>query len=241
MNRNRKGNNWNRTPQKKKKSKVSKEPDLHSLITARFPKDLMGSACFPASQTRKMLFHTRKLLQGAVPFIVQDFEVNNVFSPDTVNSCTGFAQMAAIYGQYVCLKVKFRYNVANNENALPVYFGCIARDVQPSTTITTWAQATDSLELAPTTGPQLVGETSGQAIFRSRWYTIDPAAVVGNKLSYYSDVDYTALTSSAPTRLVWVSFILTADLATTNLTNGAFLDFYLELTTEFFSLKNLAS
>jgi len=222
--------------------KVNEKALLHDIVQSRFPRDLMGSTAFPSSQTRKMCFHQRTLLQGAVPFIVVDFSVNNVFNPGAGGSCTGFAQLAAIYSEYFAFKVKFRYNIASNENALPVYFGCIVRDIQPSTTIATWANANDSLELAPTTGPQLVGETSGQGIYRSRWYTLDPGDIVGNKLHYYGSRDYAAFTGgTGPTALVWLGFILASDLAGTNLTNGAFLDMYLEITTEFYSLKNLAS
>ncbi len=214
---------------------------LHNLGQGRLPKDLMGSAPFPGSMTKKMLYHQRLLLQGAVSFVVQDYSVNSAFSPGTSGSCTGFSQLAAIYAAYLVIKVRFRYNVVNNENALPVYFGCIARDTQPSTTITTWAQANDSLELAPTTGPQAVGETSGQGVYRSKWYTIDPSVIVGNPLQYYGSGSFSGNVTGSPSAIVWVSFILASDLSTTNLTNGAFLDMYLELTTEFFDLKNLAA
>ncbi len=220
---------------------VNEKALLHDIVQARFPRNLMGSTAFAASMTRKMCFHERVLLQGAVPFIVQDYRVNGVFNPGAGGSCTGFAQLAAIYSAYFTFKVRFRFNVAANEPALPVFFGCIARDTQPSTTIASWANANDSLELAPTTGTLVVGEASGQGIYRSRWYTLDPGDIVGNRLQYYGSGGYGGLTSGLPPSLVWVSFILASDVAGTNLTNGAFLDMYLELTTEFFSLKNLAS
>ncbi len=227
--------------QQRRKARTNELQLLHSLVGGRFPKDLMGSAPFPSSMTRKMLYHQRLLLQGAVPFIVQDFSINDPFAPGSTGTCTGFSQLAAIYAAYLVIKVKFRYNVSSNENALPVFFGCISRDIQPSTTITTWAQANDSLEIAPTTGPQLVGETSGQAIYRSKWYSLDPSCLVGNPLQYYGSGSFSGQSTGSPSSLIWTSFILVSDVAGTNLTNGAFLDFYLEMTTEFFSLKNLAA
>jgi hypothetical protein len=215
---------------------------LHDIVQARFPRDLMGSTAFPTNQMRKMVFHERLLLQGAVPFIVQDYRVNNPFSPTGgAGTCTGFAQLAAIYAEYLVVKIRFRFNVVSNENALPVFFGCILRDTQPSTTIASWANANDSLELAPTTGPLVVGETSGQGVYRSKWYTVDPSDIVGNRLQYYGSGSYAGLTSTSPSSIVWLSFLLVSDVSATNLTNGGFIDMFIEMTTNFFSLKNLAS
>lgn len=209
------------------------EVQLSKLASARIPRNLMGTAPFPNNTTRKMLFRQRILVAAAAPYFVVDYQVNNT------NNTSGIATLGAIYNFYRVQHIRFRYNVAGNEPAVPLFFGCVARDVQPSTTITTWAQANNSLEIAPTTGPQLVGETSGQAIFRSKWYSINPGDILGNRLLYFSDPGYVGVPTNVPTKVLWVSFILTADLASTNLTNGAFLDFYLELTTEFFSLINL--
>ncbi len=239
-NRNAKRNKRNRKVKGSKK--VNEHVFLHDVVQARFPRNLMGSTAFPSSQVRKMCFHERLLLQGAVPFIVQDYRLNGVFNPTGAGtSCTGFSQLAAIYNEYFAFKARFRYNLVSNENALPVYFGCIVRDIQPSTTIASWANGNDSLELAPTTGPQCVGETSGQGVYRSPWYSIDLGDVVGNKLQYYGSGNYASVVTANPAGITWLGFVLTSDLATTNLTNGAFIDMYLEITTEFFSLKNLAS
>jgi hypothetical protein len=183
---------------------------------------------------------------------VKDYYINGAYSPERGvggPTMTGFPQLAAIYNYYLVTKAKFRYNVANNENTLPVFFGCVCRDSSPADAITTWQQANDNLEMSPTTGIQLVGQTSGQSIFRSKWYSIDPAEISGNPLQYYASptgsiitiTNFAGLTNSNPNSVVFVSFILASDLSGTNLVNGAFLDFYLELTTMFYSLKNLAS
>jgi len=238
-----KTNNIKKSNKNKNRKQIrrNKQDEFNSLMVMKLPKELLGSAAFPSTMKRKLLFHSNNLLQGAVPFIVSDFRLNGAFSPDGAGSCTGFSQLAAIYSFYKVITCKFRYNVAANENALPVFFGVVCRDIQPSTTITTYAIAKDSLELAPTTGIQLVGETSGQGIYRSRWYKINPASVLGNAIEYYAQVSYSNATSNNPTNLIWASFVLYSSLVGTNLTNGVFLDFYLELTTEFYSVKNLAS
>jgi hypothetical protein len=210
-------------------------------MAAPIPKGLMGSSAFPSAMKRKLLFRFQSVLNGAVDHITQDFRLNGAFSPDGVGSCTGFAQLAAIYNFYKVINNRFRFNVVSNEQAVPVFFGCICRDAQPSTSITTWAIASNSLELAPTTGPLLVGEATGASVYRSRWYAIHPAVPVGNALEYYGYGVYSSTVASNPAQLTWVSFVLNSVAAGTNLTNGCFLDFYLEFTTEFYSPKNLAA
>lgn len=228
---------------KTKPKRINDELLLHQLIIPKLPKELMKSSPFPVSMTRKLLFHERVILQGAVPFIVKDYILNGAFLPSGIagNFMTGFAQLAAIYNVYIVIKARFKYIVNTNEPGVPIYFGVICRDIQPSTTILSWANANDSLEMSPTTGIQSVGETTGMGTFRSKWYQINPSEIYGNPLQYYTSNNVSSVVTANPGALIFGSFILTSDLVGTNLTNGAFLDFYLELTTMFYSLKNLAS
>jgi len=146
-------------------------------------------------------------------------------------------ELAAIYNFYVVTHVKVRFEVSANEPALPVFFGYIFRDTQPSTIITTFPLARDALEVAPTTGMFLIGETTGSSVFRSKWYKIRPDEVIGNPLSYYGNYNYSAAVGSNPAQLIWGTFILTSYQNATLLTNGAFLNLNLVMTTKFYQTE----
>jgi len=143
--------------------------------------------------------------------------------------------MAAIYSLYLVTGFKIRYVVAGNEPAIPVNFGLVFRDIQPSTVITTYALAQNSLEVAPTTGSNMVGETTGQSIWRSRWIKIKPAAVVGQAFSYYGTPAYGAAVTANPTALIWCALVATSFAAGTNIANGVIVSMNMQLSTRFYS------
>ncbi len=176
-------------------------------------------------------------LDVANSYKVSEWRMNSAFSPDTVGTPSGFNELAAIYNFYRVIGVKFYFRVAANETSLPVQFGAIARDTQPSTTITTYAKAINSLEVAPSTGINLIGGTTGMSVYRSQEYTLDCGSIVGNRLEYLSDIDYRGLITGQPSQVVWLAFVTCSVASGTNLTNGLYLDMFIILDTIFTSTK----
>jgi len=219
----------------KKKPKLTEQRLVTNIMSTHVPKNLMRSSPIPPFTIRRLLYQYNAVVQGAAPFILVEFRANGAFSPDAVGTPSGFNEMATMYTLYLVTHVRVRYSVAANEPAVPVNFGLIFRDIQPSTIINTYQKAINSLEVSPSTGPNLVGETTGMSVYRSRWYKIQPAAVVGQAFSYFGTPAYGSAVTSNPTALIWMDFVLTSFNAATNLTNGAFLSLYLELTTRFYS------
>jgi hypothetical protein len=209
--------------------------EVDNIMSIRVPRNLMASAPIPPFQVRKLNFQYNAVVQAAAPFVLVEFRMNGAFSPDAVGTPAGFNEYAALYTLYQVTHFRFRYSVASNEPAVPVNFSWIFRDIQPSTIINTYAKAINAMEVAPTTGPNIVGETTGQSVYRSGWHKLMPAAVIGNAFSYFGNAAYGAATTANPTALVWADFVATSFSAGTNLTNGCFLSVYLELTTRFYS------
>jgi hypothetical protein len=208
---------------------------VDKIMSLTIPPNLMRSSPIPPFQVRKLTFQFQAVVQGAAPFTLTEFRINGAFSPDTVGTPSGFNEMAAMYTLYVVTHVKVKFSVVNNEPALPVSFGLIFRDIQPSTIINTYQKAVNALEVSPSTGPNSVGETSGMSVFRSGWYKIMPAAVIGQAFSYFGTTNYGAGVTANPVALVWCDFVQTSFSAGTNLTNGCFLTLTMQLTTRFYS------
>lgn len=219
------------------KRKQRQQVTLESLMDLKIPKSLASTSPFPNEMTRKLLFHTVGVSGGAAAYQIYELRCNAAYQPDASTSPPAFSQLAALYQSYKVTHVRVRYNIASNEPAIPVFFGLIFRDAQPSSVITTYSLAVEALTIAPTSGPELVGETSGMSVYKSKWYKISPAAIVGNALDYYGSTTFEGGSTSNPTDLVWVALVMYSFASGTNLTNGACRDFYLEMTTRFYSLK----
>jgi hypothetical protein len=201
------------------------------------PNNLRHNSPFPMSMQRKLQFNWNGYLMGSSPFILKEFRANSAFSPDGVGTPSGFNELAAIYNFYKVLKLNFYYRVVGNETGVPVQFGVIIRDVQPSTVITTYTQALNALEVSPSTRIDVVGQTNGMSRFESIEYKIDLGSVIGNRLEYLADVDYKGLTSANPVQALWIDFVLVSSNTAINLTNGAFVEIFLSLSTIFYSTR----
>ncbi len=225
------------TVRARKRNQQSNPVSIEVLMDLKIPKALSPTSPFPNDMTRKMLFHAVGVKGGAAAFQIFELRCNAAYQPDAASSPPGFSQLAAIYNSYKVTHVRVRYNVCSNEPTIPVFFGLIFRDQQPSAVLTTYALAVESLSIAPTSGPEVVGETQGMSVYKSKWYKIMPAAIVGNALDYYGSTTFEGGSAANPTDLTWVALIMYSYASGTNLTNGAFYDFYLEMTTRFYSLK----
>lgn len=209
---------------------------LIQLAQPKIPKNLHSNTPFPEYQERNLSFQWSGILQGAVPFIVQEFVLNSA-TPDASNFLAGFNEMIALYNFYKVISVKFYYRVAANEVTFPVKFGMIIRDVQPSPAITTYTIATDALEVGPSTKVDMIGQASGMSIFESPEYKIDCGSVIGNRLEYLSGPEYSGIGTANPSQVAWIAFILQSWRSATNLTNGAIVEIFMTSRVQFFSKK----
>lgn len=214
-----------------------------NMITTRptIPRNLHGASPFPESRiVRLTAIHTYSLAAAAT-FVVHDFRANSLYQFDisggTTNDFSGTTQLAAIYDSYHVTKIKVSFSLSGNESGQSVYFGLTFKDDQPSTTITNQTHAINALEVSPTTGPVVVGQTTGMEIFRSKVYNINCGSIVGNPLSYASDISYTATFGTNPNQNVWMSAV--AYSVGGNMTNGVIVLMRTELTVRVYSLKTL--
>jgi len=219
------------------KTKQQKKEDLIHLSRPMTSKTLRTNTPFPPYQERNLVFQKNRVVQAAAPYVVYELEITS-WKPDAVNLPSGFDIMAQTYNFYRAISLKFHYNVASNEPAVPVKFGMIVRDIQPSSAITSYQSAIDSLETGPCTGTDIIGQQSGYSIFNSVEHKIDLGSVVGNRLEYLSDQNYRALTNAVPNQAIWLAFVLVSYDGTTNLTNGAFLEIHSTIRTQFYSNKS---
>ncbi len=210
--------------------------------TTTIPRNLRGSFPFPESRICKLTSVINFVMQGASTFIVNDFRINSLYQYDvtggTTHNFSGDTQLAAIYDSYHVQSLKVSYLLSGNETGQPVFFGLTFKDDQPSVSITTLAKAVNALEVAPTTGVTLVGQTNGQPIFRSRSFNIRLGAIVGNEMSYAADQAYTSSFGNFnPTQAVWMSAV--AYGVGGNITGGVIVSLRSELTIRAYSIKTL--
>ncbi len=235
-------NNKKLTRKNKNKQKATEKQLIDILMKNQVPRNLMRNSPFPQSMIRKLVYNEpEQLLQSATStFLVKEWRMSSSWDPDPSlggGTVAGFNKLAAIYNLYRVEDFRIRINVSNNENTKPITFGLVFRDQRPSTFILTATDAQNALEVSPTTGPSVVGESSGNSIYRGPWHRISPQAVLGNVISYFGDIDYSGGAGPSPgnpTQVLWVAFI--AYIGSGDLTNGLFLDAYMEFTTRFYSL-----
>lgn len=227
---------------RRQRRRVQRRPRQNNILTTPMvPRNLRGSYPFPESRMVRLNAIFNFAMSGAATFIVRDFRLNSLFAFDVSGGTTDFSgttQLAAIYDSYHVQAASVNFELSGNETGQPVLFGLTFKDDQPSTSITTFAHAVNSLEVAPTTGPIMVGQTTGQPIYRSRTYTIQGGSIVGNVISYASDLSYTASFGSNPAQAVWMSCVAYTGGAA-NLTNGVIVMLRVTLHVRVYSLKTL--
>jgi len=231
----------------RKNTKPGEQSKLYQeLNRSRIPRNLQRSTPFSPYEERRLELIEPNLLfrDSSNTFVIRDWRINSAYDPDPTlggGSLTGFNQWAAMYNSYHVSKFRYQYTVASNEPGVPVAFGFIFRDLnRPSLTYSTYSSCLNALEQAPSTGIQMVGEASGQSVYRSPWYKISPGDVVGKRASYEFDDDYDALVTTNPLNLVWFSMIV---LSTTgsNVTNGVLVALNMEFTVKFYGPAQVIS
>lgn len=232
-----KNNRSKRTKRNRKRVRAPNTIRTQALI----PRNLRGSSPFPESRIVRLTAITTFSMAAAATYVVHDFRVNSLYQYDvtggTTNDFSGTTQLAAIYDSYHVQSLKVSFQLSGNESGQSVYFGLTFKDDQPSLSITSQAHAINALEVSPTTGPVVVGQTTGMEIYRSRQFNISCGAIVGNSLSYASDLSYTAAFGSNPSQAVWMSAVAYA--VGGNMTNGVIVLLHSVLTVRVYSIKTL--
>jgi hypothetical protein len=231
------GNVKNKVRRNRAGNSQSKEYDR--LQSSKIPRSLNGSSPFPSSMTRRLVYNEPTLILTAslLPYLVKEFKMNSAYDIDPAiggGTVAGFNAMTHIYDQYQVVNFRIRYEVSNIE-LFPVSFALVFKDSQPSLAVASWTDARNLMEAAPTTGPHVVSGSAGYNVYRSPWYKIKPATVLGNPLQY-NDIQYSSSVTSDPNQLVWAAIVLTCPNSTLNLTNGACVSVFIEQTVRFYSL-----
>lgn len=238
MNRNNNNNN-----RKLRKRRNKQNGGMNIIRTVPFiPRNLKGSFPFPETQIVKLTSILNFAMQGAATFVVNDYRLNSLYqfnvTGGTTHDFSGDTQLAAIYDSYHVQDVSVSFQLCGNEAAQPVFFGLIFKDDQPSVSVTNFTHAVNALEVAPTTGPIIVGQTTGMETYRSKWFHIPLGSIVGNATSYASDLSYTSSFGNFnPTQAVWMGAIAYAIGG--NITNGIIVSLRTELTLRVYSIKTL--
>lgn len=244
MNRN---NTRRRTKQKATRPKPNRprqDPQAqisHLNALVRVPKQMKGP--FPYSETIRIRTYFRYVMQGAAPYLVLDFKLNDVYNPipasGSLGLSAGYAGSASRYTAYHVQGIQVKISLSCNEN-FSVTGGLVFSDTQESTVITSYALAERAFV---STGcahrAQLATQTGqGRSVFPT--FKIAPSSILGNPMVYYSDTNFVSSYGSSPAQVVWGAVILISDTILTNLTNGAFVDIDLTQITRNYSPSPLA-
>jgi len=204
----------------------------------RITPSLMRRGPAPNSMMVTLPYVSSVLIASSTSFLVLDYRINSLTAIDPLVSspAIGSTSWSNIYSQYIVLGIRMRFNLASNEPSVPQTFGLLFADWQPSVGITTLSEAEKSLMLAPSTGPKIVGETTGASLYKSPWYTVPPQKILGNKRQYNADKGFSGTFTTGPTSILWAGFVIHNVISATL---GARVDLEFEFHTELFSLSPL--
>jgi len=208
------------------------------LPKPRIPKSLGRSGPVPTSIDLVMGYSSSILITNPVAaFTTRDFRINSPFSPDPLvaGSVTGLPSLAALYSMMRVINFRYTYSVVNIEptNALSFYW--TFKDTQPSLGITSYNKAVEFNSFSPSTPIRSLGGAGGNNRFIGRVQKVNPASVLGEPQSYFFEKDYTSSLTANPVQILWGSFVLMDENATTFLTTGVSLQFKFMYTVRFFS------
>lgn len=220
------------------------------LNDPRGPRNLKNNFPFPQSKVYKLVSNnTFRVFDGSNEYRVIDIELNNIVNPypsmTNVNP-TGIQTLVGIYNIGHVQKVSIKYTVSSNTDGVPIVFGIVFRDEEPTTFLTNKQNCVDTLEMGFTSGPNMISEKSGMDLYRSPIYNIQLGKIIGNNMLYNGTFDFTqSLIPSGsppsyprPTQKVWCGFIGYTSVAGTNLTNGFFVTLVLTQHVRLFSIKS---
>lgn len=220
------------------------------LNDPRGPRNLKNNFPFPQSKIYKLVSNnTFRVFDGSNEYKVIDIELNNIVNPyPTMTSVnpTGISTLVGIYNIGHVQKVSVKYTVSSNTDGVPIVFGIVFRDEEPTTFLGNKQNCIDTLEMGFTSGPNMISEKSGMDLYRSPIYNIQLGKIIGNNMLYNGTFDFTqSLVPSGtppvyprPTQKVWLGVVGYTSVSGTNLTNGFFVTLVLTQHVRLFSIKS---
>jgi len=224
------GSGKNRKKQKNVKEKV----EYSQLNRITKPVGLPSKGPVPDRRREKLTYSYAYLLQtGAAAFLVYDLKQNSVVcDPTLTQGPNGVGAILGVtYSQYLVDHINvLPSKVVNNTPGSPVSAYLILSDAQPSTSITTYADALNASGFVHSTSPVQCGETTGnsKAVIPG-FKNVDPGSIIGNPLQYHSDIAFSGTAAANPSQTVWLGIVI---YNVTNATVGTSVLF--SITIEFF-------
>jgi len=221
-----------------RRRQVRRTQESQPSLKPRIPRSLGRTGPVPTSMDLTLNYSSNIIVTNPVAaFAVRDFRINSPFSPDPLvaGSVTGLPSLANLYSMMRVINFRFQYSVVSIEptNALSFYW--TFKDAQPSLGITTYNKAVEYNSFSPGTPLRSLGGATGNNRFQSRVQKLNPASVLGEPASYFSDRDFSSSLTANPAQILWGSFVLLDENATTFLTTGVILQLKFMYTVRLFS------
>ncbi len=212
-----------------------------TLSTRKIDNVTVATSLLPRSGPNAFLYfnHALKiptlLLQSANSYIVDEVRINDLYAPYSTQTPDYYAPLALMYNHYRVEKIRFKFEIVTNEPSVPVNFGIVCRDGQPSLAVASYANAVNILEAYPTTGSYMLGQTTGMSVFRSKWYEISMSQILGSQLEYEGSASFRGGSATSPTQLLWLGLVAYSRSSASALTNGLFVDLHIEFLAKWYS------
>ncbi len=177
--------------------------------------------------------------QGATPFFVKHFKINDLYDPDPAiltTSYAGFAEWMRFYDFFRVEGIKCKWSVANNEAtvALRVALVCTTSQLNPLT----YQEAIDCVEGRFSSSFRELQRASGGISSTTFDFIIKPETILGDPI-YYTDDNWYGTDSSSPLGALWCNLIVVSVGSGTNLTNGVTSTFSLRAVAKLWGVKSL--
>jgi len=232
-----------------RKKNVINHETLLQLFISSLKKPMGFNETVPLHEIIRYSLWDRFVLQGASPFLVREYTLNDVWQPfagGLTGSMSGYNSSAFRYALFKVISSIIKVMLTSNENfGMSFYF--IVSDTQPSTLITTYALALKYGLSSNIAFTGTVGYSTGGSRFVSKPHKVMIADVVANSLAYYGDNTYggslgtpliaVPVVGVSPNQKIWGALVLVSDVVGQNLTNGAFCDVQLRARTLNYSVR----
>jgi len=234
-----------RTNNKTKKQKNVKEKVEYSQLNRLTkPVGLPTKGPVPDRRREKLTYSYSYFLgTGTAAFVVYDLKLNClVTDPTLTQGPNGVgAILGTTYTQYTVDHVNFLPSkVVNNTPGSPVSAYIILSDAQPSTSITTYADALNAAGFVHSTVPVQVGETTGNSkAYIPGFKNVDPGTIIGNPLQYHSDIAFSGTAAANPAQTVWFGLVL-FNITNTTVGTSVLFSITVEFIVDFYSVAYAA-
>jgi hypothetical protein len=178
-------------------------------------------------------------------FVGQNYGVwaikaNDVYDPDPLlgtGGITGYAELVAFFSLWLVDQVDLDLCFVSNEPAIALKLAIVLSPLALTGSISSRTLALDAIERPNCVWKSEIGETTGMSRVKVPPISFRPNAIVGDK-RYYNAGTYNGGTSSSPSSLVYINFILVAASAVATIANGVYYEGTFSYTVKFFRLQS---